>query len=61
MKQPQGQQWVNPQKAAQITGLSTRTMQKYAAAGRVPNFKVGKRILFEVSELRAWMSKYRRD
>lgn len=42
-------------KAAEITGLSVSTLYKCTARNSIPHIKLGGSILFDVSELEAWV------
>lgn len=52
--------WIGTDDAANLTGLSRRTLQEYAEDGRIPSFKVGPKVLFRQDEIEAWMEAHRR-
>jgi excisionase family DNA binding protein len=52
-------QWINIETAAEITGLCTRTMRRFAAAGELPAYKVGRSLRFRLDEVTAFMESRR--
>lgn len=43
------------QEAAQFLGIGRNTLYVAAREGRIPSFKVGALVRFDVDELRAWL------
>lgn len=46
---------VGAREAARALGVSARTVEALAAIGELPSFRVGRRRLFSVEALRAWV------
>lgn len=48
--------------AADFLGLSKATLEKDRVVGRleIPFLKLGRRVLYDVSDLEAWMARHRR-
>jgi predicted DNA-binding transcriptional regulator AlpA len=54
--QPLPLPYLRTQEAARLIGLSFRTLEKHRSAGTGPEYsKVGRRIVYAVSDLRAWI------
>ena len=48
-------------KAAELCGLSPRTLERYRLEGRGPSFvRLGRRVLYREEDLVAWTEKQRR-
>jgi excisionase family DNA binding protein len=45
---------------AQVLGMSAATVIDWAAAGRVPSFKLGHAVRFRESEVLDWLEQHRR-
>lgn len=41
--------------AARTLGISTRTLWSWTSAGRIPHVRLGRRVLYPVESLRAWV------
>lgn len=48
------------QNAATRLGVSAETLRKWAASGRVPCVRLGRRLLFDEHELQAWVARHSR-
>lgn len=52
---------LNTQEAAELLGLSSRTLEKHRTYGTGPVYrKLGGRVVYDVVDLRAWVDKGRR-
>lgn len=52
---------VGPEEAARLTGVCRSAIYRAQAAGDISGFKVGRRRLFLVNDLKAWMEKAAKD
>lgn len=52
---------VSADEAAKATGLSKYFIYRLAAAGKVPAYKAGRAVRFDILELRAWMREQARQ
>ncbi len=48
---------VSKREAARLLGISERTLHTWMKRGIVPAVKVGRRVLFSVESLRAWVAR----
>lgn len=46
---------VNYREAAEILGLSERTLRNMVSKKKLPHYKLGKSVRFSVAKLEAWM------
>lgn len=55
-------EYLGPEEAAEFVGLSKQQLDLHRMHGGGPAFhKVGRRVLYSVSDLRAWMGAHRRE
>lgn len=54
-----GKDWLTNREARAYLGISTPTLQRYRASGRVPYSKVGSRVYYRRSDLDAFLSEAR--
>lgn len=55
-------EYLNAEEAAGFLGLSKQQLDVHRMKGGGPPFhKVGRRVLYSVSDLRAWMASHRRE
>ena len=47
--------------AALLLGLSVHTVRRYVSRRLLPHRKVGKKVYFDVGELRSWIESHRVD
>ncbi|MBU1209000.1 MAG: helix-turn-helix domain-containing protein [Proteobacteria bacterium] len=47
--------------AMNLLSLSRQTINRFIARGEIPNYKVGKRRLFDPEELVKWVKSHRND
>ena len=48
-------EWMTIQDLQDVIDLAVDTQAKYRSAGTIPFYKIGKRILYKVSEINEWM------
>ena len=46
---------VRQREAAQMLSISLSHLEKLTAAGKIPHAKVGRSVLYDVEDLRAWL------
>lgn len=46
---------LNLKDAAKATGIAPRTLQQMAKAGTAPGHRIGRRYVFPIEKLRAWI------
>jgi excisionase family DNA binding protein len=51
---------LNAVEAAEFLGIGRNTLYIWVRAGRVPHFKIGTAVRFDVDELRRWLEENRR-
>lgn len=47
------EQFVSAEKLSEILGLSLPSIWRYCREGRLPHFRIGRRVLFELEEVKA--------
>ncbi len=52
---------VNRREAAAMLGISERLLWTYTNAGTIPHARIGTRVLYPVSKLRAWLDEQSAD
>ena len=53
--------YVDKRTAARFTTLSVRSIDYARSRGDLPFYRVGRRVLFSLPDLRQWMSRFRVD
>lgn len=47
------------QGASEYTGLAPTTLRHLVSAGRIPHYKLGSRVFFDLDDLKAWIESKR--
>lgn len=57
----QNRRFVNVKQASEYTSLPVKTLYEWAAIGRVPSIKIGRRVLFDLNDIDSFMTSLKRN
>lgn len=60
IEQPTEQMLLNTKQAAKALSISPRYLQQLTSEGKLPHVKLGKRVLLDPADLRAWIARNKR-
>lgn len=53
--------YCNIKEVSEYTSLPVKTLYEWAAQGRIPSIKIGRRVLFDLNDIDELMAKMKRD
>ncbi len=55
------ERYVGIKKVSEYTSLSVKTLYEWAAQGKIPSVKLGRRVLFDLNDINALMASMKRN